>query len=80
MCLLQAILLCGVFEVWPMKGDSTLYFLLDIFVVASCFDGRHSGFGVGAGCGGMGTAEASDRVSSGSTGLRKEENQVMHSS
>lgn len=60
--------------------SSTLYFLLDIPVVASCFDGRHSGFGAGAGSGGLGTAEGSDGVSPGSTGLRKKKNQVMLSS
>lgn len=60
--------------------SSMLYFLLDISVVASCFDGRHSGFGAGAGSGGLGTAEGSDGVSPGSTGLRKKKNQVMLSS
>ncbi len=83
LCLLQAVALCGVSAFLSLNSEP--YFLFCMFLVAGCLDGRHSGLGVGVGCGGSWAAEASDGVSSGSSGLekkqqtnREKENQVMH--
>ena len=77
LCFLQAIDLCVVSAILSMCSDSKPYFLFCVFLVAGCFDGRHSGVGVAGGSGGGWAAEASGGASSGSGGLKKTEKVEM---